>query len=163
MDRLLEFWRAREPRERLILGLGGFAAAAILLFALLAPLFSRVSAAEARLQRKQEDLAWLEAAAPQVLAAGPGAAATPATADNALVIVDRVARESGLGSAVSKVEPAGAGQFQATLREAPFDNVIAWLARLRQQHGISVAGLSINPAAAPGLVNASVQFQIGAR
>ncbi len=162
MDALLTWWRSRELREQRVLAIGALLAAAILIFALLAPLATRVNAAEQRLARKQDDLRWLESAAPQVMASGPGIT-TPVTADNALVIIDRIARETGLGNSVSQVSPAGKNQYQASLREAPFDNVVAWLARMRQQHGITTVGLSINPAAPPGTVNAAVQLQIAAR
>jgi general secretion pathway protein M len=159
---MIAWWHSREPRERMILALGAAAALAILLFALLGPWFGRLGKAEQRLLSKQEDLRWLEASAPQVMSAGPGIA-EPATPDNALVIVDRVARESGLANAVSQVQPTGKGQFQASLREAAFDNVVAWLARLRQQHGIAVVGISVSASSKPGVVNASVQLKVPAR
>lgn len=160
---MMAWWRSREPREQLFLGLGGAVAALILLFALLAPLYARLSAAEQRLARKQDDLRWLQGSAPQVMAAGPGLAAGPATPENALVIVDRVARESGLGNSVSQVQPTGSGQLQASLKDAAFDNIVAWLARLRQQHGISIVGLSVSPSSTPGVVNASVQLKVAGR
>ena len=159
---MIAWWRSREPREQLFLAVGGLAAVAILLFALLGPLLGRLGKAEQRLLGKQEDLRWLEAAAPQVMSAGPGIAER-ATPDNALVIVDRVARESGLANAVSQVAPTGQGQLQATLREAAFDNMVAWLARLRQQHGIAVVGINVSASSKPGVVNASVQLKVSPR
>lgn len=160
---MMRWWQQLAMRERLFVGVGAVLAGAILLYAALAPLQSQVDAAQKRLARKQADLRWLEESAPQIIAAGPGAGAVPATSDNALVLIDRAARESGLGSALSAVEPSGKGQLQARLTSVAFDSMVAWLARLRQQHAISIAGLTVNPTTTPGVVNAQVQLQLAAR
>ncbi|MCS6947339.1 MAG: type II secretion system protein M [Steroidobacteraceae bacterium] len=160
---MLRWWRGLASRERYVLAGGAAVAAAILLYALLAPLYDAVAAARERIALKQDDLRWLEAAAPQLLASG-APAAERATRDNALVVVDRAARESGLGGHVQRVEPVGNGQLQATLSDAPFNATVAWLARLRQQHGVRVASISISAArSGPGLVNATVQLRLSDR
>jgi type II secretory pathway component PulM len=156
------WWQQLATRERLFVGCGALLAVAILLYASLAPLYSRIDASQLRLARKQADLRWIEASAPQIIAAGPGAGAVPGTRENALVLVDRAARESGLGNALSAIEPSGKDQLQARLSSVAFDSMVAWLARLRQQHAIGIAGLTVSPTAAPGVVNAQVQLQLAA-
>jgi general secretion pathway protein M len=159
MRPFMQWWNNLAARERWFVSLGGAAALLILLYAVLAPLNDRVSTARERLAQKNSDLRWIEANAAQLQAAGPGNIQA-ATRENALVLIDRAARESGLGSALSSLEPAGDGAMRANLSAAPFDAMVAWLARLRQQHGVSVAGASVTANAAPGLVNATVQLRL---
>ena len=47
------------------------------------------------------------------------------------------------------------------LEKAPFDTLIAWLARLAQQNGIRVDSASIDSAGSPGLVNAALVLHTG--
>ena len=152
------WWQQREPRERLLLACGTAAALLILLFAALWSMYDRISAAEQRLARKTLDLQYISSVAPQLLAAG-AASGNPATRETVLVVIDSTARESGLGKVLGSVEPAGDGEFRAGLSGAPFDAVVAWLARLRQQHGVSISAASISPAGSTGLVNASLQLK----
>ena len=75
--------------------------------------------------------------------------------------MDRSARESGLGSALSGSEPGGPGTLSVRLEKAPFDALIAWLARLAQQNGVAVDSATIEKAGAPGLVNAAIVLHTG--
>ena len=70
--------------------------------------------------------------------------------ESLLVIVDRSARESGLGNALAGSEPSGPGALSVRLQKASFDALITWLGRLAQQNGIRVDSASIDSAGAPG-------------
>jgi general secretion pathway protein M len=152
------WWQQREPRERIILICGAAIALLILLFAMLWPLYERIAATQSRIARKSMDLQYISSVAPQLLAAG-APTGSPATRETVLVVIDSTARESGLSKSLGSVEPVGDGEFRASLTGAPFDAVVAWLARLRQQHGVSVSGASFSPASGVGLVNASLQLK----
>jgi general secretion pathway protein M len=81
--------------------------------------------------------------------------------ESLLVIIDRSAREAGLGSALTGSDPGTGGSLAVRLQKAPFDTLIAWLARLAQQNGIVVESATIDGAGAPGLVNAAVVLRSG--
>ena len=142
-------------RERRMAVIGGGVAVALLLVAVLLPLNRSVSRANERVGRKQVDLAWMRSVSPE-LSGASATIAQPATQDSLLVVVDRVARESGLGTALTSSEPSGPGGLRVRLDNAPFDTLVGWLARLADQHGIRVEAASIDGAGEPGLVNAAV-------
>jgi type II secretory pathway component PulM len=144
-------------RDRRMLLIGGVLAALLLVYIVI-QLDSSVSSAQKRIKKKQEDLSWIQTAGPEILAAGPIATSN---GEPLLVIVDRSARESGLGTALAGSEPAGPGGLSVRLQKASFDTLILWLARLSQQNGIRVDSASIDNAGAPGIVNAAIVLHEG--
>src|ERR1700719_3696203 len=112
----LDSFAARPERERRLV-LGGLAlAAAILIFGVVIPLDRSVAHAHDRLARKRADLTWMQAVAPEL---ATSAAAPAATGESLLVIIDRSARESGLGGALAGSEPGGPGSLSVRLPPAP--------------------------------------------
>ena len=142
------------PREQQLVKFGGLAAVALLIFGVLLPLESSVAKARTRVSQKQADLVWMRGVAPSLAAYGP--THTGNNGESLIVIVDRSARESGLGSALAGSEPSGPGGIQVRLEKASFDAMIGWLSRLSQQNGISVDGANIDTAGSPGVVNAAL-------
>jgi type II secretory pathway component PulM len=140
------------PREQQLVKIGGIALVAILIFGVLMPLDSSVTKAHARISKKQADLVWMRGVAPVLAASVPH----QNNGESLLVVVDRSARESGLGSSLAGSDPSGPGGIQVRLEKAPFDAMIGWLSRLSQQNGIGVDGATIDGAGAPGLVNAAI-------
>lgn len=148
---------ALSPRERRLLLFGAIAAVVILIFGILIPLDRSVAHAQQRLAKKRADLSWMQSVAPQI-------AVLPATSTNGeslLVIIDRSAREAGLGTALSGSEPGSGGNLSVRLEKAPFDVLIGWLARLAQQSGVTVDSAIIEKTGAPGLVNANIVLHTG--
>lgn len=145
------------PRERQLLTWGGIAAILIVLVGGLLPLQQRAHDTRERVERKRNDLEFVQSAAPEILAAGPVAAGA-ANNEPLVVLVDRVARESGLGAAISSSEPAGDAQLRLRLTTASFDNIVAWLARLSQQYGIRVSAATVDATGTPGVVNATLEL-----
>jgi general secretion pathway protein M len=142
------------PREQRLVKVGAVAAALIIIFGVLMPLDGSVSKARSRISQKQADLVWMRGVAPVLAASAP--LHQGGTGESLLVIVDRSARESGLGSSLAGSEPNGPGGIQVRLEKASFDAMIGWLSRLSQQNGISVEGATIDTAGAPGIVNAAI-------
>jgi general secretion pathway protein M len=140
-------------RDRRTLRIGGVIAALLLVFVIIR-LDSSVSSAHKRVVKKQTDLAWMRSVAPELAANGGFHVGTEG--QSLLVVVDRSARESGLGNTLAGSEPAGPGSLNVRLQKAPFDTLISWLARLSQQNGIRVDSASIESAGGPGLVNAAI-------
>jgi general secretion pathway protein M len=145
-------------RDRRVLTIGAVLAVLIFVFGVVLPLDRSVAQAHARLAQKRADLAWMQGVAPEIAAAP---APPAAGGESLLVIVDRSARESGLGSALAGSEPGAPGTLSIRLSKAPFDTVVAWLARLAQQNGIHVDSATIDNAGGPGLVNAALVLHSG--
>ena len=150
------------PRERRLVYLAaGLVAVAAAYLALVLPLRSFSVRGAARVEQKAADLAWMQQAAPQVLAAA-ASGGSAASNESLVVLVDRTGREAGLGSSVRDQSPDGQHGLRLRLEGASFDVLVAWLANLQQQHGVTVAAATIDASTAPGLVNASLTLTHGA-
>ncbi len=152
----LESLASLSRRERRLVLAGLALAVAILLFGVLLPLDRSVAHARERLEKKQADLSWMQGVASELAAA----VVPPSSGESLVVIIDRSAREAGLAGTLT-TEPAGSGSLSIRLQKAPFDTMIAWLARLAQQHGVSVETATIEKADTAGLVNAAVVLHSG--
>ncbi|MBV8343054.1 MAG: type II secretion system protein M [Gammaproteobacteria bacterium] len=145
-------------RERRMVLAGAAIAAFIVIAGILIPLDRSVAQAQQRIARKHADLSWMQSVAPELAQAAPPPSAS---GESLLLIVDRSARESGLAGALSGSEPGGPGSLSVRLEKAPFDTLIAWLARLAQQNGVTVDSATIERAGGPGLVNAAIVLHTG--
>jgi len=141
-------------REQRLVKFGGLAAVLILIFGVVIPLDNSVAKARARLVQKQADLVWMRGVAPVLAVSAP--VHSGGTGESLIVIVDRSARESGLGSSLAGTDPNGPGGIQVRIEKASFDGMIGWLSRLSQQNGIGVDGATVDLAGAPGVVNAAI-------
>ena len=146
-------------RERRMVTFGGVAASVLLLLGIVLPLNSVIAEARERVATKQGDLAFIQAAIPELAAAGPGAAA--ATGESLVVLIDGSARESGLGKSLSSSQPTPDKGLRIRLDKVPFDALVAWLARLSQSHGVRVESAEIESAGETGLVNAGLVLKAG--
>lgn len=159
MARIQNWYRGLAEREQRFVLIGGIAAVILLLAGLIWPLNSSISQTRLRIASKQGDLAFIQGALTQLRSAGPAVVA--ATPDTIVVLIDTSARESGLGKALSSSQPTGDGGVRLRLDHAPFDGMVAWLARLSQQHGVRVESAEVESANEPGLVNAGLVLKPG--
>jgi general secretion pathway protein M len=153
MERLARWLGALSERERRMVLLGGVAVVLIVILGGLLPLQRAASAAAQRVERKRNDLAFLRAVAPQL--AGLAASAPPLRG-SLVVVVDRSAREAGLGRALTGSEPSGDGALRVTLEQTSFDTLVNWLAQLAQRYGVSVDSAVIERGNTAGIVNATL-------
>jgi general secretion pathway protein M len=151
--------RLAERERRMVLG-GAIAAVVLLLLAIVLPLNRNISQSRQRVTTKQGDLAYIQKAAPQLAAAGPGIG-TAATGESLVVLIDSSARESGLGKSLSSSQPTADKGLRIRLDHVPFDALVAWLARLAQSHGVSVESAEIESAGEVGFVNAGLVLKAG--
>ena len=114
-----------------------------------------VSSAVKRNETKRADLAWMQANAPELRASGNQLATD--TGEAPVVLVDRVGREAGLGSALRGTQPSGTG-VRVQLEAAPFDTLVTWLATLDEHYGLAIESITVDRGARPGVVNASITF-----
>jgi general secretion pathway protein M len=156
MNKLRAWYGSLQAREQRVVAVGAVVLAIlILLFGILMPLQSAVSNSVARNATKREDLAWMQVNAAEVRSAGNQATAD--TGEAPVVLVDRVGREAGLAGALRGTQPNGTG-VRVQLEAAPFDALVAWLATLDERYGLSIESITLDRAARPGVVNASITF-----
>jgi general secretion pathway protein M len=157
MNALKAWFAGLKERERKMV-LGGLAAlAALILFGgILMPLRASVSNARAKVESQREDLAWMQQNAAEIQAAAGSFVAS--SNESPIVLIDRTGREAGLSSALRGTQPSGDSGVRVQLEAAPFDALVGWLAVLEQQHGITIESITVDRAARPGLVNASVSL-----
>jgi general secretion pathway protein M len=155
-----DWYDSLSTRERnLVTIAGGLLAIALIYLIVVLPLQTLTDRKAKSVQRKTADLAWMQGVAPQVMQAyAPGGAGS---GESLVVLVDRTAREAGLGSALGGQSPDGEQGLRLRLESAPFDAVVTWLALLQEQHGVTISAANIDAASAPGLVNASLTLSNG--
>ena len=155
MNRLKAWYSGLQAREQRVVAIGGAALCVlIVLGGILLPLESAVSNAVKTQQTRREDLAWMRINAPEIQAGGAGVSDT---GEAPVVLVDRVGREAGLGSALRGTQPSGTG-VRVQLESAPFDVLVTWLATLEERYGFAIESISVDRAAKPGVVNANITF-----
>jgi general secretion pathway protein M len=161
MNQLRQWLDGLAARERnLVYAAAVLLGIAVVYFAIVLPVTAGAKQRAARIEQKTGDLAWMRQVAPQVMAAaavGGGMASN----ESLVVLVDRTAREAGIGSAIRDQSPAGETGLQLRLEAASFDVLVAWLASLQQQHGVRVDAAMLGATNAPGLVNASITLTHG--
>jgi general secretion pathway protein M len=156
MNKLKAWYSSLEAREQRMVAIGAVVLCALILFGgILLPLESAVSTAVKTKERRREDLAWMRVNAPEIQAGGASLAAE--TGEAPVVLVDRVGREAGLGSALRGTQPSGSG-VRVQLEAAPFDTLVTWLAALDERYGFAIESISVDRTALPGLVNANITF-----
>ena len=158
MQKLKDWFYSLQPRERMLVTGGGIAvlAVAIYIFAL-APFYAAVNGSAERVAKKEGDLAWMRSVGGEVLALSASApsAAAP-TGESLVVLIDRAARECGLGSSLTGQTPNGENGIRVRLEQAEFDKLIVCLGSLQQAHSVTIESANIDRTAKPGLVNASL-------
>ena len=161
MKALKQWFTSLQPRERWMVLAGGIMVLIAVIYSVLTPFYRSITAQSARLDAKRADLAWmvdnagnlqaLNASQPLPLAGGPGN-------ESLIVLVDRTAREVGLGSNVTGQTPAGPNGIRVRLEGAAFDSLALWLNSLTVGYNIKISSANVNRSGQPGLVNASIEL-----
>jgi general secretion pathway protein M len=146
-------------RERnLVYVAGALVAVALVYLVLVLPFQASGKKMAARVAQKTADLAWMQASAPQAMAAA-GVAQGAGGGDSLVVLVDRTAREAGLSTSLRDQSPDGNDGLRLRIEGASFDVLVTWLANLQQQYGVGIESATVGAAAAPGLVNATLSLK----
>jgi general secretion pathway protein M len=146
-----QWYQSLAERERRTVLYGSIVAAALLLVGGLWGMQSGISATAQRVASKRADLAWMQAVAPR-LRSMPAARPDEPLA----LLIDRTAKDAGLGGALAGADPAGNGGLRVRLEGASFDAVVIWLGRIQQERGLMVESASFDGTPTEGLVNASL-------
>lgn len=156
---MLEWYNRLEERERRFVMFGAIGALLVIIVGVVWPLNSDIADARQRIAAKQADLAYIQSVTPQLQAAGPGSGSVDA--GSLVVLIDSSARESGLGKSLTSSQPSPNGGLRIRLDHVPFDGLVAWLARLSQQHAVRVETAEIEVAGETGFVNAGLVLKTG--
>lgn len=158
MQKLKDWFDSLKPRERLIVAAGGGLVLLTAIFVALAPFYKGLHDRSERVARKQGDLAWMRSVAGEMQALSAsqpiGAAAVPG--ESLVVLIDRSARECGLGTSLTGQTPNGDTGIRVRLEAAAFDVLVSCLGKLQQAHAVSIESATFDRTAKPGLVNASL-------
>jgi type II secretory pathway component PulM len=147
-------------RDRRIVMYGGIVVVILIILGTVLPLNRSITQAQQRVTVKQGDLAFIQGAVPQLAAAGPAGGALGG-GDSFIAFVDSSARESGIGKSLASSQPTGEKGLRVRFERVAFDGLVAWLARLAQNHGVSVESAEIESAGEAGLVNAGLVLRAG--
>lgn len=158
MQKLKDWFFSLKPRERVLIAGGGILVALVAVYMVgLAPLYAAVNARAERVSQKEGDLAWMRSVAGEVqaLSANAPQAGVPGN-ESLVVLIDRAARECGLGAALTGQTPSGERGIRVRFESAAFDKLLVCLANLQQSHSVVVDSATIDRTGQPGLVNASL-------
>lgn len=152
-----------EPRERLFVSVGAVALLVAVLWGLLInPLYSAAATTANRIEAKRDTVTFLRGAAAELAGAVNRPAARRDLAGQSLVvIVDRSARQAGLGAALTTNQPIGDDGIRVRLENASFDALARWLGALSTGSGLAIESASFDRTQDPGRVNASVTLRQG--
>lgn len=156
-QKLRDWFRGLQPRERMIVAAGTVVVVCIVGFMGLAPFYKSLHDRSERVERKQADLAWLRSVAPEVQALGADQPiGSGPTGESLVVLVDRTARECGLGTSLTGQTPNGETGIRVRLESASFDVLVRCLGNLQQAHAIAIESATFDRTGRAGLVNASL-------
>ena len=158
MQKLRDWFFSLQPRERaLVLGGGVVVLLFAVYFLALAPFYGAVNSRAERVAKKQGDLAWMRSVGGEVLALSANSTTAAAPSNESLVVlIDRSARECGLGAALTGQTPNGENGIRVRIEQAEFDKLVVCLGSLQQSHSVTIESANIDRTAKPGFVNASL-------
>ena len=163
LERLREWWLARNTRERAFIASGGAALVVALLWAYVwVPLEAdrvRLAAAMPTLRAQAQQVA-LQAADVERLRAAAGARGNAAPSQPA---IEETLKTAGLGAGVTGVAMLAGGRVQVNLDIVPFDALVRAIGQLMESHGLAVETVALKATGEPGMVRVETLVLQGAR
>lgn len=158
---LVQFWRTRAPRERLVLA-GGSALLALALGLAYGWLPMQRDLAQLReaMPQLREQARQLQQDAQEVarLKAQPAAARE---AGSLVLAVEQRAIAGGLRKHIESITPQDASHVRVVLPKVAFDDWIGWLGDLQTNHGVRVESARIEATDDAGMVRVDVVLARG--
>ncbi len=151
------WYGGREPVERrVIAGLALATVFVVLWLGIWQPVTDWRDVEANRYQNAQRLIDWLQANEARARAAARQG--SPAATGRSLIpIITRTADAQGLQ--LNRLQPETNGVVSVVLQAQPFNDVVAWVARLDENNGVTVLRASVDSQGMPGYVNAQVRFQ----
>ena len=148
-------------REQLMLLFGSLVILVYLFFVVIVtPMSASVSSLQQQNQRAAESLVAVKALVKEYNSLQKSGAGKTGSKQNFTRLIDTTVKASEL--TMNRFQPSSSGDVQVRFENANFNDVIAWISILENDHGILVKDLSISSGVATGLVNVSVRLRQGA-
>ncbi len=152
------WWNGLQARERQLLLIGAGMLAALAYWLLLwQPLVAARERSRAAVTTLQQATTEASAQVSAILASRKLAAPRPVR--SLFALIDSSAREAGLMSAQTRIEPLGEDRVRVSMDGVSFDQLAAWLEGLDRTEGVDINEWSVDRALVPGVVNASMTLQ----
>lgn len=139
-----------------------YAAVVLIIFVAYLSIIEPISSSYAKNKKNVEaatkTITWMKEAANEIqqLRGGVSLPNRPQGKQLILSTVDRSARKAGLGSVMKRVQPEGESGVRVWFENAPFDELVKWLAVVESENGLSVNEINIEQTESTGLVNVRV-------
>ncbi|WP_087023291.1 type II secretion system protein M [Thaumasiovibrio subtropicus] len=153
-----QWWSSISEREqRLVLGMGLVLVVGILYWGIWQPVTERATSAENNVSSQRNQLTWVQEKANQIIAnRGQGGAST--FSDKGLSqVVNETARRYKVS--VIRMQPRNE-ELQVWIQPLAYNDLLNWLAHLREVHGIDAQFLDINRGERNGLIEVN-RLQLG--
>lgn len=161
MKIIREWLLSREPRERMLIMIGGILLVLTLIHLMIwSPLAEGFQSTKRQLHKLRTDVAWMRSKS-KILAATARIKPIRASSSQGSLptIIDRSARTTGIINRITKVEPrSNDTKVQVNLTRASFTSLLRWIEVLYLRHKINISQIIIIRGKQPGLVNVSVTF-----
>ena len=149
-------FEALQPREQVLVAVGGLVAALALVYLLLWQPFAlsrdHRAAELARARALAAEIEQIGALAQQSHANGGGLVVGPGV--SLLSAVDQASKDGVLGKPLSRVNPDGDNQVRVWVEDAQFDNVVRWMDDLQNRYGVHIDNVAVERRSTAGTVNA---------
>lgn len=153
------WWNGLQERERrLLLALAALAGALAWWLLLLRPLAAERTRAQLAAAGLQQQVAQARTQADAILLARNLQAPRPVR--SLFALVDSSARDAGLMSAQTRIEPLAENRVRVTMDAVDFDRLSSWLEALDRDEGVDILEWSADRALVPGVVDAAITLQI---
>lgn len=157
---MTDWWRAREPREQLLVALGGavFVLVVLIQFVIIPVIAGKADARQAfENEARMLDAVVAELASrPVTLAAGSNTAQSSLSGDALRTAVTTLARERGLS--VARVQSGADGRISIAMESADPKAVFGWISECRAQYGVVVSRATLSESR-DGTVRASIEVE----
>ncbi len=156
-----EWFTGLESRERMMVVAGAVVLALLFFYAfIVSPAVSAYQKRSADVQSQRDTLTWMQQAAAQInQLRGSGTQGNGLGGQSLLALVDRSARESGLGTALKRVKPDGALSVRVWFEGVAFDDLVLWLGGLESSYQVRVQLITLERLAQSGRVQAQLTLE----
>lgn len=155
MDKVILWWEEHDPREQMMLAVGGFVAALILFFLfVVSPVMEWHAQEKKRLEQAKADVSEVQSLAAQVQAkkqVGQGNKGNQSLA----VLIDNSIQENAL--VMRGFQPGAKKDARLRLENAPYPALAQWLYDLEYRHNIKIEDLSLTPSKLAGRLMVSLR------
>ncbi len=147
------WFESLQPRERLVIAIGGALATLILAWSFAwTPLRNATLELDRAVTEKQGTLSEVR----RFEAIGASLPRSLPSSESLVLVMDQTHRAHGLGGTLARNQPDGENGIRVSFQRVPFARLLGWLDALQQGHGISVDSANMDSTQQPGLVNATL-------